>query len=85
MLSQHYWMILRCLNDNDQYEQLIITKLPIVSEEIRTTWSVFAVNRQEVTNTPLASRHDSSDIQSMEQDMAKLPPYVFRRPNGSYR
>ena len=21
----------------------------------------------------------------MEQDMAKLPPYVFRRPNGSYR
>ena len=63
----------------------IIARLPIVSKEMVTTWSVFAVNRQEVTNTPLASRDDSSDIQSMEQDMAKLPPYVFRRPNGSYR
>ena len=63
----------------------IIARLPIVSKEMVTTWSVFAVNRQEVTNTPLASRDDSFDIQSMEQDMAKLPPYVFRRPNGSYR
>ena len=51
----------------------------------RATWSVFALNRQEVTNTPLASSDDSSVIQMMEQDMAKLPPYVFRRPNGSYR
>ena len=58
---------------------------PFFGTAFGTTWSVFAVNRQEVTNTPLASSDDSSDIQMMEQDMAKLPPYVFRRPNGSYR
>ena len=38
------------------------------------TWSDFALNRQEVTNTPLASSDYSSVIQMMEQDMAKLPP-----------
>ena len=40
----------------------------------RATWSVFALNRQEVTNTPLASTDDSSVIQMIEQDMAKLLP-----------
>jgi len=58
---------------------------PLFGTAFWTTRSVFAVNRQEVTNTPLASSDDSSDIQMMEQDMAKLPPYVFRRTNGSYR
>ena len=34
----------------------------------------FALNRQEVMNTPLASSDDSSVIQMIEQDVAKLPP-----------
>ena len=44
------------------------------------TWSDFALNRQEVTNTPLASSDDSSVIQMMEQDMAKLPLKYFDVP-----
>ena len=46
---------------------------PFIGTAFGTTWSVFALNRQEVTNTPLASSDDSSVIQMMEQDMAKLP------------
>ncbi len=48
---------------------------------ITVGWSIyrdrlvsFALNRQEVTNTPLASSDDSSVIQMIEQDVAKLPP-----------
>jgi len=41
---------------------------------VGTTRSVFALNRQEVKNAPLASSDDSSIIQMIEQDVAKLPP-----------
>ena len=46
---------------------------------------IFWLFSHKVTNSVLEMRDDWFDTHNMDKDMPKLPSYVFRRANGSYR
>ena len=46
---------------------------------------IFWLFSHKVTNSVLEMRDDWFDTHNMDKEMPKLPSYVFRRANGSYR